>query len=343
MTLLGKKWAGRLYGTNTGNLFLEINQEGNKVSGLARIMDNLYGLTLYKFSGEFNDELVLNCIPIEEKEGMEYGDVKVKAILTPEGRLRGEWESTIGTAGTLDAYPHDIVQPAQDSGISESVPEQIFNKNIELGSVRLFREDLIKIISFIQKDFLQARVIATCNLRGSQVTKYASDLLSDVDGIDELSYLKLTIQEPEAHGINKVIVIEFSEFGTSEVRVSGINESWVIGKAQSISLQIKPNQNNLITSYRKHGLNFNGAIFLLMLITIPEFVNWVDRSIFVFTVLLLLIILLTIHNKFIPNSVVYLTQKTPGIFKRIWPSALSWFTAFSSSLIAAYVFHLLTK
>ena len=153
MTLLAKKWAGRLYGTNTGNIFLEINQEGKKVDGVARFMDNLYGLALYKFTGEFENELILNCIPIEEKEGMEYGNIKVKAMLTPEGNLRGEWESTIGTAGTLDAYPHDVVQPTQDPDKSQSVPEQVFNKNIELGSVRLFREDLLNLISFIQKEF----------------------------------------------------------------------------------------------------------------------------------------------------------------------------------------------
>lgn len=339
---LADKWAGRIYGTNTGNLFIEIAQEGVDVSGIIRLMDNAYGLAIYKFVGTFDEKLKLDCKPHQAPQGIELGEVTVEAVLTPEGNLRGTWQSTLGTAGTFDAFPHNTHAP-QTSSEAEKIPEQLYNKNIPIGSIRLFSEDIKRLITFVAQDFKQATPIITYNLRGSQVTKYAHDFLNDIDNLGQIKYLKITIQEPEAHGINKVLVIELVENGVSEIRVSGINEAWVVGKAESISQAIKPNQNTLVTTYKKYGLNLNGIIFLAMLIAIPEVEKWTNRAFFVAVVFTLLNILLWIHGKFIPNTIVYLTGKKPSILSRSWPTIISWLVAVSSSLFAAWIFELLTK
>jgi len=298
MSSLATKWAGRLYGTNTGNLFLEITQDGETVKGIARFLDNLYGLALYEFTGTFDGTLKLNCKPLDSSIAEGLGDVTVEAVLTPEGNLRGDWSSTVGTAGTFDAYPHDISATSQDSAKSQNIPEQIFNKNIPVGSVRLFSDDVKRIIAFIEQDYTVGRAIITYNVRGSQATKYACDFVREIESLGEINYLKITIQETEAHGINKVIVLELVENGISEVRVSGINEAWVIGKAESIAQEIRPRQNILVTTYRKYGLNLNGVIFFAMLVAIPGMPGWKDRAIFAATVFILLNLLLFIHGGF---------------------------------------------
>ena len=45
-----------------------------------------------------------------------------------------------------------------------------------------------------------------------------------------LRYLKLLIQEPEAYGINRLAVVELNAAGANEVRVQGVQESWLWGK-----------------------------------------------------------------------------------------------------------------
>ena len=210
-----------------------------------------------------------------------------------------------------------------------------------MGSIRLFKDDVVQLVNFLKKDFSNGRVIVTYSQRGSELTKYADDFLEQLDGIDQLNYIKLVIQEPEAHGINRVIVLELVANGNSEIRVSGINESWVLGKAESILQTLKPKQNSLVTTYRKYGLNLNGAIFIAMLIAIPDIEGWKSRAVFVISVFLLLNFLLFIHNKFIPNTAIYLEQAKPSFFKRAWPSILSWFIAVSSSVIAAIIFSIL--
>lgn len=338
---LANRWAGRLYGTNTGNIFLDLTQDGQNVSGRLRIMDSILGVSIYDYTGSFDDECFLHCTPYQAAEGVELGDVIVRGHLTQEGNVRGEWESTIGTAGTFELYPHDITStgPLERNGN----PEQIHNRTIPVGSIRLFKDDLIQLIDFVKKDFSKGRVIVTYSLRGSVLTKYADDFFEQLNEINRLNYIKVVIQEPEAYGINRVIAVELVANGASEIRVSGINESWVLGKAESIFQTLKPKQNYLVTTYRKYGLNLNGAIFIAMLIAIPDMPDWERRAIFVILVFVLLNFLLFIHNKFIPNTEIYLEQAKPNLLKRAWPSILSWVIAVSSSIVAAYIYSLLNS
>lgn len=338
---LANRWAGRIYGTNTGNVFLELNQEAENISGRLRIMDSIFGVSIYRYFGTVGDEIILNCKPESADAGALHGDVTVKGSLTPQGSIKGEWESTVGTAGTFEIHPHDLNVTAPTEDTRGRNPEQIHNKTIQLGSVRLFKDDVLQLICFTRKDFSSGRVIVTYTQRGSKLTKYADDFFNELDGIVQLNYMKLVVQEPEAYGINRVIVIELVANGISEIRVSGINESWVLGKAESVYQTIKPKQNSLVTTYRKYGLNLNGAIFLAMLVVLPEISDWKDRGLFVIAVFALLNFLLFIHNKFIPNTAIYLEQSKPSFLRRAWPSILSWFIAASSSVAAAYLFSVL--
>jgi len=90
-------------------------------------------------------------------------------------------------------------------------------------------------------------------------------------------------------------------------------------------------------------LNINAIIILAMLVAIPEISSWFRRAIFVVAVYILLIFLLQLHSKFIPNTVIYLSKQKPSFFKKSWPTILSWLIAVSSSLVAALIFYLLTR
>ncbi|MGL5327035.1 MAG: hypothetical protein ACRC91_20380 [Aeromonas sp.] len=343
MTRLANRWAGRIYGTNTGNVFLELNQDGDNIAGNLRILDSVFGVSVYSYTGNVGDYITLSCKLASEANGYMHGDVTVKGRLTPQGCISGEWSSTIGTAGTFELYPHDINNTIPVEDIQGRNPEQIHNKTIHVGSVRLFKDDVIQLVNFIKKDFSTGRVIITYMQRECELTKYADDFFCALDGLQRLTYMKIVVQEPEAYGINKLVVIELVESGTSEIRVSGINESWVLGKAESIYQTLKPKQSTIITMYRKHGLNFNFMVFMAMLVAIPELLDWKARALFVAFVLILLNIFAFIHGKFIPNTFIYLGQKEPSIWERIWPSVLSWVIAVSSSVTAAYLFYLLQK
>ncbi|TLY28795.1 MAG: hypothetical protein E6K63_07045 [Nitrospirae bacterium] len=344
MPTLGKLWAGRVYGTNTGNVFVELDSSGERVTGTVRLMDTQLGLTVYKVTGSFDGMLRLKGEPTQVRSGITAGILEITATLTPEGSLRGQWNSSIGTGGTFELYPHDVPPPPDQRAASAgAIPEQIFTSNVSLGSVRLYAKELWELVNFIRKDFIVGRPVVTYTLRGNEATKYFEDFQREAGTFGELRRIKINIQELEAHGINKVVTIGLNATGQNEIQVQGINESWVIGKAEAIARTLRPFERRLVTTYKKFGLTLNEFIFLAMIVALPSIESIWQRMAFATVAVILLSGLYWFHSKFIPNTVIYLSGKEPTVFQRAWPSILSWLSAVTASLAAAYFFYLLTR
>ncbi len=341
--MLVKLWAGRFYGTNTGNLFAELNHSVDGVTGTIRLMDNLFGLSIYKVSGSFNEVLELRGDPVEASNRVHIGQLEISARLTPEGHLRGQWRSSVGTAGTMEAYPHDLPSPDQRTVPPSIIPEQIFTANISLGALRLYAKEVDEMIQSILRDFVVGRAVVTYTVRGNEVTKYFEDFKREAPGLGVMRRFKVSVQEPEAHGINRVIVIELNSMGQNEIRVQGINESWVMGKAEAIARTLRPYERTLVTTYKKFGLTLNQIIFLGMLVLIPTIESLWQRALFVSVVIGLLSFLFWLHGKYIPNVLILMGAKEPTVLQRGWPSILSWVSAATASLAAALLFYWLTR
>ncbi len=103
---IGHPWAGRFYGTNTGNLSVRLYGPDEKLTGVLRINDTEYGVSSYQIEGSFVDsKLVLSGKRAKGSEdGIIYGDLSVVGELNPNGELVGEWETTIGSGGTFRLY-----------------------------------------------------------------------------------------------------------------------------------------------------------------------------------------------------------------------------------------------
>ena len=113
-------WSGRITGTNNANVFVELNQDKDKLYGVARINDIIYGTVVYNFSGVIeNDSITMTLIPDKEALNqthtqeilvnnrpvkisapkVNYGNVILNAKLINKGTIEGTWRSTIGTGG----------------------------------------------------------------------------------------------------------------------------------------------------------------------------------------------------------------------------------------------------
>lgn len=342
MGSLAKHWAGRIYGTNTGNFFLNLEQTGPALSGTLRLLDSEYGLAIYNISGQYNDHVELSGTPSHAPVGVIQGTINATGHLTSEGQLRGEWVSSIGTGGVFVAYPHDEDASSLVPSENTTAPEQIYTHNIVVGAVSLYAPDVRTLVREIRKDFTTGRPVATYSTGTGEVTKYVDDFLEQISTLGALSYFKLQIQEQEAHGINRVVVIELRAYGVNEVRAQGINESWVIGRAEGLATLLRRHQNSLVTGYKKFGLNLNQVIFLAMLVAIPEIESLTKRAIFVAVVFSLLAILLWFHSRFIPNANIRLGEEIPSRLSRTWPTLISWLFAVGASVVAAYLYTWLT-
>ena len=343
MSEFGKLWAGRVYGTNTGNLFVEFDETEPRLSGTLRFLDSLAGIAVYAVEGTFDDRLVLTGHWKQGGDADDHGELSMEGNLTSEGYLSGKWNSTIGTGGTFELYPHDIVRSMSPTITDGSVPEQLYSRNVSIGAVKLYAQDVFDLLRYVQEEFTAPRPVVTYHLRGSEVTKYAVEFVKEVPKLGRLDYLKVLVQEPDAHGINRLIVVELRAFGSNEIRVQGIRESWVVGRSEALAAFLRKHQSSLVTTVRKYGLNLNSVIFLAMIVLIPDIGTLEMRMAFVAVTIILLALLLWTHSKFIPNASLVLTETRPNAFMRSWPTILSWLVAASASLVGALVFYWLTK
>jgi hypothetical protein len=334
-------WAGNIYGTNTGKVFLELEVENGRLTGIARLNDDSFGVIVYRVTGADGDDVELECTPERVPEGVEAEPAKVKGKLAPDGTVKGKWETESGTGGTLRLFPHTIETDQQVTKTAK--PEQIYNRVLQLGSIRLYKDDVSRVVEMVRKDFTLKNLIVTYEQHGNEVTEWADDFLKAIDQIHQLRSLKLFIQEPGAGSVNRLVNIELLETGDSTVRVSGPDETWTVGKAESVRKALSGYENSVITNYRKHGLNMNFVLFLIMLILMPSIAGILRRVIFVVTVMSLIRILFAIHSKVIPNTLVLIRAKPKGPLALAWPSILSWFLAVTSSVVAALIFWLLTR
>lgn len=114
---IGRRWAGKVFGTNTGNLFVSLEGDDTALRGKLRILDDRFGIAVYSVTGTFDEQqLTFNGKPetVPAQDGTTHGDLKATAKFNAKGELRGDWESTLGTAGTFVLFPHD--QPAAHLG-----------------------------------------------------------------------------------------------------------------------------------------------------------------------------------------------------------------------------------
>jgi len=179
MSRIGRLWAGKIYGTNTGNVFAELTSADDGVHGEIRVMDDRFGPVVYRMAGTFDGtSLTLSGDAIHVSEGGETGTLTASAELSPEGHLRGQWSSTLGTGGTLHLFPHD--RPTQGQAAPGSLPEQLHTATRPLGALRLYKDDVRGLIELLGRDFAVGRIVVTYPNRGSDVSKYVPDFEAEV-------------------------------------------------------------------------------------------------------------------------------------------------------------------
>jgi hypothetical protein len=264
--------------------------------------------------------------------------VSAQGVLTPEGQLRGQWSSTIGTGGTFILHPHNV-SPDQNPN-PNLLPERLHVATRTLGAVRLYTNDVQELIRFLSKDFSQGRVVVTYRERGNEISRYASDFSSELANLGQLRYLKLQVQESEAYGINRVAVVELNASGANEVRVQGVQESWVIGKAESLASLLRSHQKTFSTTFRSFGLNLNALLALAALIVLPD-LTLSRRVIFVAVIAIIIWLIGQAHSRFIPNVLIYLGPREPNLIERAWPQLISWLIAATSALVASIAYGVL--
>lgn len=196
MSGIAKLWAGRVFGTNTGNLFIEFEQTAPRLSGTLRFLDSVQGIAVYRVEGTCDDRLVLTGHRVQGGDPENEGELAIEGRLTSEGFLRGMWKSTIGTGGTFELRPHDValsnsphnlgdvavpkagqVADTTESDLRPVAEPQIFQfrRDIFPSKIVLSAEDLSELSQLVSEANERAKKIeyANLNLEGFDSPEHA--------------------------------------------------------------------------------------------------------------------------------------------------------------------------
>lgn len=124
-------WTGEIRGTNRGGVTLDIKQEGEKLSGIAKMHEPALGGYEYIITGVIKEDgISLRLLPGRHTGGLQLGIVQAVCRLEEDGSISGRWKSDIGTEGIFTAQKHETKKLASElskkNSVMNSKPIEIF-------------------------------------------------------------------------------------------------------------------------------------------------------------------------------------------------------------------------
>jgi len=333
---LNENWAGRIFGTSTGNVFVKLTGSEDGLTGSLHLNEPGIGIAVYSIAGKFDGERLSITGQSETKiAGVYFAPLKAKAFLNSRGELQGEWETESGGAGTFQLFPHS--NSGSDTKGSSRTLDQLHTVRYQFRAISIDRPELILLADEIQSSFEQAQVVVTVTT-GTEQARY----LSDFD-FERASMIKLFIREAETSGLDRIVQIEFGPQINFSM-VQGSDESWVLGFMEKLKRGIKPYERTYATNFKKMNFGINQLLLAGAVVTLPSLPSLNTRALLMLAVLSIVFCVNWLHQKYLPFAVIYLDKRPASIFAKVTPSFVSWVIAVTASLVSAWLaFYLIGK
>lgn len=331
---LTKRWAGRVWGTNVGNVFVTLDGDDAVLTGTLRINEQGVGIATYAVQGSFEaPTLTLAGNPESQIDGVEFGQLKVTGAMNAKGEIHGDWQTTIGSAGTFVLFPHTGGEPPTDVQRAE----QFHTARHNFGAIEIDREQITEIGESIRRDF--PSVIVTV-VAGTEQARYLEDFRQLQFSADRVEIIKIFAQKPDGLGLNQVVSIEFGPL-VNTAMTQGANEAWVLGQLETLKRDLRRYERTYVTSFRRWGIGINQLMLLAAIVFLPSLGGLKDRAILMAVVLALIFAVNWLHARYVPYAAIHLRPKEQGLLGKAWPRVASWgigiVAAVIGSLTAVYL------
>ncbi|MBL4717442.1 MAG: hypothetical protein OSA41_04110 [Erythrobacter sp.] len=326
---LTKRWAGRIFGTNTGNIFIKLEGEDDALTGTLRISEPGV-VAVYSVEGTFDaPTLKLTGTPTAEIDGVTLGNLTATGTLNARGEIRGDWETQIGTGGTFHIFPHNF----DDDTYEKSGPEQLHTARHNFGAIEIDRDGIVDLAESLQSDF--PSVVVSVNT-GTEQARYLDTFKDQEWKATTATLVRIFAQKQDAAGFNQSVTIEFGP-QINWAMTQGNDEAWVLGKLETIKRSVEPYGRTYVTTYARWGISLNQFLLLTALVLLPSFETLRDRGIFMGTGLALLLGINWLHSKFLPFAAIHLKEKEEGWISKLGPSTISWASGILATVIGTLV------
>lgn len=325
-----KRWAGKAWGTNIGELFLKLEGEDGALTGTLRMNEQGVGIAVYAVQGIFDaPTLTLTGQSQIEVEDVEFGELTATGTLNAQGELRGDWETTIGSAGTFALFPHVGAEPVNELQRAE----QFHIARHDFGAIEIDQQQVAEIGDIIRQEF--PAVIVTV-VAGTEQARYLEDFKQTRFSADKAQIIKIHASKNDGAGYNQTVTIEFGP-QVNSVITQGANEAWVLGKRETLKRELKRFERTYVTNFKRWGIGINQFMLLAAVVFLPSLSGLRDRAILMGAVLALAFGVNWTHSRYFPFAAIYLREKKRSFIGRLWASIASWVVGIAAAVVAALV------
>jgi len=322
---LTKRWAGKVFGTNIGNVFVSLDGEDNALTGTVRINEAGVGIYVFNVQGNFvAPTLTMTGEPQAHVDGLVLGNVTIVGTMNAKGELHGDWTTTIGSGGTFVLFPHNGPEDAQEGpGV-----EQFYVARHNFGAMEIDRQQIIDVAESIRQEL--PTVVITVGT-GTEQARYLDDFKILQFTVDRAQTLRIYGTKPDGAGSNQVVSIEMGPLANA-VMTQGASEAWVVGRLETLKRDLKRFERTYVTNFKRWA----GQVLLFgALVLLPSFGTLLDRAIFLGAGVALIAAVNGLHTRYLPFAAIYLREKKKSLISRFGPSVTSWVFAIVATVIAA--------
>ncbi|WP_425065074.1 hypothetical protein [Reyranella sp.] len=315
-----KNWAGRAFGTNVGNLAISLEGDDVKLVGKLRLADERYGVTVYAIKGTFDGQtLEISGEAETKREGMMYGNLTARARLNAKGELQGTWETSIGSGGTFQLFPHAYGEGS--SSAPSGMTTQLYTARHDFGAISITRAEITALADEIQIQFPKQQVMVNVTVQTERIRTledFKKLALPEKRG----RFAKLFAQEEEASGMNRTVIVELGQ-GGNWVSVQSADEPWALGFLEKLKQRIAPLERFYPSQYKKLGITVNQLMVFAAIAWLPSLPDFAARAGLLVGVLVVISTIDYVHKRFVPYTTIYLGDTSDGLLRRAWPTILS--------------------
>ena len=334
---VGKRWAGSLFGTNFGNVYVKFEGEDPSLTGIARFADSRLGIVVYDLNATFDgNELKASGSPQASTIDAQAEILNFEGVLDPKGNFEGDWSTSLGAGGTFVLYPKDPIvhadAPLLEFGIGPEA-DQLHTKRHTFGAIEINQTELVKLGDRMQANFVGRKVIVTI-VADTEQSKFLEVFRLEEFPFPKATISKLFVQQPEPGGVNRTLTIEFGP-SFNFVMAQSSEEAWALGIVEKLKREIYPFERSTPMNVRRTGLGINQLLLFLAAIFIVDIPDLSLRILFLTFILFTIYLnnLFQTHN--MPMAIIRVGPQRTTFFTHFGPSIGSWILAVLTGILVA--------
>lgn len=331
--LIGQ-WIGNIYGTHPLNVFAEFSQHDKEI--LVSIKCAANGCqNIQEFIGKWNPgyEGQIKINVNESKDG-KFGNISGEVIFTnsSDNLLEGGFKLSNGVEGVIKISKFQL---SCTSSNSKEPPQLIAKEYIITDPLRMYKADVIGIIKLMQgvAGVTGSVVITECS-KGTKIAKYADNYLTSASNFSDIDSLLVNVQMPMGNFVNTLTLI-LNQHDSSRIISQSNDQVWSYSTPIMIKEYLIERSGRFLGYFKRHGLELNGLIFLLLLTVLPSF-SFKSRLIFVIT-FIIFAVSYRWGYRWVSQSIILPNAEQSSSFKDKYPKLTYILLTLLSAIISATI------